>query len=748
MTSTVKGVVTDQATGSPLQGVNIKIENESAAFSGTTDDLGKFSIETGVERYKVTVSYTGYGTSVQEILTIAGKDLTLNISLRETVQQLQEIEVESSTLPTEMAGQRSLTIEKTLRIPANYLDPVRSVTAYPGVVVANDQGNSIIVRGNSPNGLLWKVNGVDIVNPNHLSNAGTFADKPMANGGGVNIISAQMLDRTDFYMGQLPTSYGNALAGIIDMNLREGNKEKLEVTAQASLIGLDVAAEGPLGKNENTSFLANYRYSTVGLLSKLGVDFGDEAIAFQDASFHLNHRSSKGILFSLFGFWGGSTNDFDAKAEEEWEVEKDQYDINYKSNTGALGANISIPLAMGKLAAAVAYSTTSQNRNAEISPEAYGSGIFVKTDNYEQSNAILSTRLSFSTALAKKVDWEVGANLNLLDNTVDAFKVQVFGVTPIEQQLFGGNDGALFQPYTNFHFKLTPTLSMNAGARYVTYSFNSTSALEPRADLTFSPNTNSLFNLSYALVSQTQLPQFYAVNRDLELTKSHRFDASYKRTLANDVELRTGIYYQHLFDVPISPGVPISAINFLEGLPPSELVSAGTGKNYGVDLTVEKQFFNKHYILVGGSYYESKYMTFDNIERDSRFSGKYTFSAIHGKEWTKISKRRTIGLNSRLLYLGGMRENSVSETFSVLAGETVYNFNDPYNQKLADYFRVDVRLSFRKNKPGYTRTFAIDIQNLTNQQNQAYQYYDRVQGETLWKYHLGIIPVLVYRVDF
>lgn len=743
-------MITDVSTGSPVAGVNVKIENADETFVGQSNDVGKYSIETGTGRYRLTVSSTGYESVSQEILTGAGKELTVNIALRQSAQELEEVEVQSTTLQPELAGQRSLTIEKTLRIPANFFDPVRVVTAYPGVVVANDQGNSIIVRGNSPNGLLWKVNGVDIVNPNHLSNAGTFADKPMANGGGVNILSAQMLDRTDFYMGQLPTGFGNALAGIIDMNLRDGNKQKLEVTAQASLIGLDVAAEGPLGKKENTSFLVNYRYSTVGLLSELGVDFGDESIKFQDASFHLNHRGSKGVVFSLFGFWGNSRNDFAAKAAEDWEEEKDQYDINYKSNTGALGANVSVPLAGGKFLAAVAYSTTSQSRDGEMTPAAYFPGIFVRTDNYDQSNALLSSRVSFSTPISKTAQFEIGINANSLDNSVDALKVTTFYNNPYtyEQVLSGGNDGVLLQPYTSLNVDVTDAFSLNAGVRYVNYTFNSTSALEPRAVVNFKPNANSSYALSYALVSQTQLPQFYAQVRDLELTKSHRVDASYTRNFSNDIQLKTGLYYQHLFDVPIGSGFLFSAINFLEGIPPSDLISEGTGTNYGADVTLEKQFFNKHYVLLGGSYYESTYIAYDGIERDSRFNGKFTLSAIHGKEWTKTSKRRTIGLNSRILYLGGMRESAVLQNASMLAGETVYNEGDPYNQKLGDYFRLDVRLSFRKNKPGYTRTFAIDIQNLTSQQNKAYQYYDRVQADTVWKYHLGIIPVLVYRVDF
>jgi hypothetical protein len=747
--TSVKGMITDLATGSPVSGVNVQVTNASGTFTAQSNDVGKFAVETGIGRYRLTASSTGYNSFSQEVLTIAGKELTVNISLKQSVEELKEVEVQSSTLQ-ELPGQRSLTIEKTLRIPANFFDPVRVITAYPGVVTANDQGNSIIVRGNSPNGLTWKLNGADIVNPNHLSNAGTFSDKPMANGGGVNIISGQMIDKTDFYMGQIPTAYGNALAGIIDMSLREGNKQKLEVTAQASLIGLDVAAEGPLGKRENTSFLVNYRYSTVGLLSKAGIDFGDETITFQDLSFHLNHRGSKGVVFSLFGFWGGSKNDFEAKVPEDWEQEKDQYDINYKSGTGALGANVTIPLGKGKLSGAVAYSSTSQSRISEMAQSAYFPGIFVRTDNYDQSNALLSGNVVYTSALSKSVTLDVGINTNVIDNSVDALKVLTFYNYPVqfEQTLNGGNDGVLIQPFANFNVAVSPALAFSGGVRYVTYSYNNTTAVEPRLSGTYNTNDKSSVSLSYGLISQTQLPQFYAVNKDLELTKAHHFDGSYSTVLSNDIQLRAGLYYQKLFDVPIGDGFLFSGINFLEGNPPTALVSEGTGTNYGADLTLEKQFFNKHYLLFGGSYYDSKYVAGDGVERNSRFNGHYTVSAIHGKEWTKESKRRTIGLNTRVLYLGGMLQSEVIEDQSILSGETFYNEGNPYSKKLGDYFRLDLRLSFRKNKPGYTRTFAIDIQNLTNQQNEAYEYYDRVQAKTVMKYHLGIIPLLVYRVDF
>jgi hypothetical protein len=204
-----------------------------------------------------------------------------------------------------------------------------------------------------------------------------------------------------------------------------------------------------------------------------------------------------------------------------------------------------------------------------------------------------------------------------------------------------------------------------------------------------------------------------------------------------------------LYGVPVeSISSNFSVINILEGFAPANLVNDGSGVNYGVDMTIEKQFFGKNYFLIGGSYYESEYAGSNGRWRDTRFNGNYTTSVIHGKEWSKPEKRRVIGLNTRILYLGGLRHAPVDVPGSLDSGETMYDDGEGFSEQFKDYFRLDLRLSFRKNKPNYTRTFAIDIQNLTSQQNEAYMYYDFQQSKVVTKYQLGIIPVLVYRIDF
>jgi hypothetical protein len=748
----VKGKVVDAASGVPVSELNVKLEGDET-FAGQTDANGIFDIQVLVGRYKISFSHTGYETRVMELLVIAGKESVINLNLRSSVRELQAVEITSASSDVETPGQRSLTIEKTLRIPANFFDPVRVATAYPGVVAANDQGNSIIVRGNSPNGLLWRLNGLNIVNPNHLSNAGTFSDKPMANGGGTNILSAQMLGKTDFYTGAIPVSQGNTLSGVIDMELRDGNKTKKEYTAQASLIGLDIAAEGPLGKNQQTSFLANYRYSTVGLLSQMGIDFGGESIAFQDLSFHLNTVGKNGGELSFFGFGGMSKNEFDSPAVAEWEEDKDRFNIDYESATYAVGLNYKQSLGKGKLFVAFGYSSSDQQRNSSPSMENDPTVAFWMYNDYQLINSAFSSQVKYEMPFSKSLSWEIGVMTDYLSNEITS--KEEYGCLSCSfrttRDLDEKTEGVLLQPFTSLDITLGSLISAKAGIRYVSFSYNNSTSIEPRIQFDINTSSRSSLQLSYSLTSQTQLPQVYAAvgNHDLGLTKSHHFDMGFNKRFSNDLQIQSTVFFQHLFDVPVeSVASNFSVINLLEGFAPAMLVNAGGGDNYGVDMTVEKQFFRKNYFLIGGSYYESKYAGSNGIWRDSRFNGNYTASVIHGKEWSKPEKRRAIGLNTRILYLGGLRHAPVDVPGSLDASETVYNSGEGFSEQFKDYFRIDLRLSFRKNKPNYTRTFAIDIQNLTSQQNEAFMYYDFHQNKVVTKYQLGIIPVLVYRIDF
>jgi hypothetical protein len=182
----------------------------------------------------------GYDTlEVPEMWLRAGKQAEQQLELSPTGKELSSVTI--SAMAREQVsplGVKAFTVEQSLRWPATSFDPGRVVTAFPGVAGANDGTNHLIIRGNSPNANAWTLEGVEIVNPNHLSNAGTPTDLPTLSGGGVIILSAQMLGPSQLLTGVLPIDRDNALGGIMDMRLRNGNMHGQEWTVQAGLTRL------------------------------------------------------------------------------------------------------------------------------------------------------------------------------------------------------------------------------------------------------------------------------------------------------------------------------------------------------------------------------------------------------------------------------------------------------------------------------------------------------------------------------
>ena len=292
LTSTLRGSVKDFDTHQPLAGASVQLVGTDKGTVTNSEGTFRFDqLPTG--RYNLAVSYLGYETStIPEILLESGKEKVVEVRLVQAGKQLDEAVVRS-TRPIAYNSIQAITPEQTLRYAATYLDPARLAVSFPGVATANDQANGLVIRGNNPNGMQWRLEGVEIVNPNHTSNAGTFSDRSTQTGGGVNILSTQLMGDSYFLTGAFPAEYGNALSGVMDMRLRKGNDEKQEFTAQAGLIGFDLAAEGPLSKNSKASYLVNYRYSFTGLLGALGVTFGGEDIRYQDLSFNLTFPTKK-----------------------------------------------------------------------------------------------------------------------------------------------------------------------------------------------------------------------------------------------------------------------------------------------------------------------------------------------------------------------------------------------------------------------------------------------------------------------
>ncbi|MEZ5040184.1 MAG: TonB-dependent receptor [Saprospiraceae bacterium] len=754
-TETIRGTVVDADTGMPLVGATVFLSQSGKGT--TTDSLGKFHLsEVPIGRHQLQISFVGYQPiNLTELLLESGKELVLQLSLSESAAELASIVVRAprGDIQRQAPTVKTLTVEETLRFPATFFDPARLVTTFAGVAQDNDQANGISIRGQSPNNLLWRLEGVDIVNPNHTPNAGTFSDQTTANGGGVNILSAQLLGTSYFHTGAFPVAYGNALSGVMDMYLRQGNNEKQEFTAQAGVIGIELASEGPFNDDTEASYLVNYRYSFVGLLSLMGVQLGDEDISFQDLSFNLVFPAKNGSKLTLFGMGGVSDNIFNAKRDSTlWDENKDRFDIDYASKMGAIGGTYSMPIGTrGSWRTSIALSALSSRRNAEIlntdlEPQPW------EEDYYEQSK--LSAHSFYQHKLNPRSRLRMG--LHLLQQSFDLNKP---GENQPSPDLRAG-EGLLFQPYFNWQTALAKDLNLNAGLHVAYYDFNQHSSFEPRASIEWTVASKHQLSLAYGLHSQLQQPQLYFAitnnnqsNQSLDFSKAHHLVLGYQHHLNSTTLLSGELYYQSLFNIPIAANEKnaYSAINQLENSIAFPLVNEGTGTNYGFELSLQKYATEGIYYLFNASLYESTYKGSDGIERDTRFNGNYIFNATLGKEWTwqgRKNKDRTLGINGRIAYLGGFRATPIDVQASITAGATIYRDELAFTIQQKDYFRTDLRFYYKTNKANTTNTWSLDIQNATNETNVAFSYFDPLLGEVIVKNQLTLIPILSYRVSF
>lgn len=764
---TLRGTVTDADTGEPLVGASVLLLKTNPPFGTNTTISGTYVFEKiPVGRHQLQVSYLGYeALTVAEVLVESGRETVLNVQLRERADSLKTIVVKApGNSPANSIGSQSLTIEEQFRFPGTNFDPARLAMAYPGVAGNNDGTNVVSVRGNSPNALQWRLEGVEIVNPNHTANAGTFGDRATGAGGGVNILSAQLLGTSSLHMGAFPAQYGNALGGVMDMYLRPGNDQHHELIAQAGFIGIEAAVEGPIsvgsgqqavGSRAQPSFLANYRYSFTGLLTGMGVDFGDEETAFQDLAFHVSLPSKNGGKFTLFGLGGKSSTLYKSPTDTAT-IDKERFNIDFRSQMGALGMTHVLPVGKSGVLRTVAVgSALEHDRTADL----LATGERWEDDNLRQQ------KLSFSSIFSQKINvshrWRLGVEAAFSDDSFHA----LYENSTVNFENGGDATGWIVQPFMEWHASFGKKTTVVAGMHASVFTILKNEVLpEPRISINYDLGKSRL-SLAYGLHSQNLPTQLNALTYNSEqpsASRAHHLAAGYQLNLAESVVLKAETYYQSLFKVPVYYGGPhpVSTLNFIDfsqsyftsGQPfyPDEFESNGEGRNYGLDLSLQKYLTDRYFFLLAGSVYRSQYAGADGEWRSTRFDGGHTLNLTAGREVAKQKHGKTIinGISGRVAWLGGFRDTPIDVTASAEAGYTVYEQQAAFSQKLDDYFRVDLRLYRKWNRTKRNSMLSLDIQNAINRENAQYYYFDTVQGKVLLKKQLGLIPILTWRGEF
>ncbi|MEM7101544.1 MAG: TonB-dependent receptor [Bacteroidota bacterium] len=774
-TQTVKGTIIDKQSEIPLIGATVEFLGSAEMMGATTDIDGRFSIPNiPVGRQSFRVSYLGYNTiTIPNVVVTSGKEVELEVALEESITKINEIVVtadaQKDRAQNELAtvSARTFSLEEVNRYSGGRNDVSRLVSNYAGVSTADDSRNDIVIRGNSPTGVLWRLEGIPIPNPNHFATLGTT-------GGPVSALNTNLLKNSDFLTSAFPSEYGNALAGVFDLGFRNGNRDNYEFTLQLNAFsGLEAMAEGPLNKKKTASFVAAYRYSFVGFASAVGIPVGTNATPnYQDLSFKVDFGNSKIGKFSIFGIGGYSSIDFLGDEIDETDLfANPNEDAFPRSRLGIIGLRHNILLGENTYLRTVVSASQAQTIYDQFNIMSDGERLLEtdaddRVNTYSFStfvNSKLSSRLTLRTGLLAQM-FHLNTIVRDRENLPD---IDGDGIPDwVTLRDFEG-DVPLLQPYVQTQFRVSDKFTINAGLHGQILTFNGSAIVEPRASVNWKPAQRHMFTLGYGLHSQVQpLPIFFLEiadengnlvrsNEDLDFTKSHHLVLGYDYKPADDWRIKAEAYYQYILDVPVeSVEGSFSMLNVGDDfIFPEEhfLVNAGTGANFGIELTIEKFFSKGYYGLLTTSVYQSKYKGSDNIQRNTAFNNQYVINLLAGKEFKVGSKKNNaITFDFKLTNAGGRNYTPVDLDASQMVGEEVLIEQEAYSLRYEPYFRLDAKVGFSMNssKRKLSQQFFIDFENVTNRKNVFQKRYNEVTNEVNTVYQTGFFPDILYRIQF
>ncbi|MEM9895153.1 MAG: carboxypeptidase-like regulatory domain-containing protein [Bacteroidota bacterium] len=748
----IRGQVLDRSTGESLPFSTVHLVGTDPIIGTVADYEGHFALQDiPIGRYTIRFSFSGYETyDERDVLVTSGKEVVIKVAMKTAVNALDEIIVTPTVnkLKTvnELAGisARMISVEEANRYAGGFDDPARLASSFAGVS-SGIQSNGIVVRGNNPGALLWRMEGLEIPNPNHFADLSTFG------GGGLTALSSQMLANSDFLMSAFPAPYTNALSGVFDLSMRSGNNESREHTFQAGLLGIDLASEGPVGK-AGSSYLFNYRYSTLGLLEPIlpenagGTNYQDLAFKFK-----MPTRSA-----GTFQFWGlGLIDNSGQQILEDtasWRYVSDQTQDRIRQFMGSAG--LKHLLYIGKstfLESDVAFTSNGLDLTSD---RVDALNILRREENISNTNwnFILQSRLNKQFENGNLLEFGVRSyilNYNLALQQRESDLLQTF----VDDK----GSSSLNSIYATSKLRLSQNLFFEGGINTQYFALNKQLVVEPRASLEWEKGRHTL-GMAYGLHGRIERLNYY-LNRDVEgiqqnrylgMTRSHHFVGSYGILLRENRRVLIQPYFQHLFDVPVSRGSSFSFINLQnDWFINEELRNSGRGRNYGIDVTMEQFLTNGLYYTVSGSLMKSQYRGGDNVWRNTLFDRGYIGNFSLGKELIVGSNRSNIlGLNVRITYQGGLRFTPIDERSSLDSRSVIEDEEKAYSEKFSDDLIVHFSASFRKNRARYSSIWMLSILNASMvEEFQAFEYNSQTNRIDRLA-EAVVIPNLSYKIEF
>jgi hypothetical protein len=762
--ASIRGQILDQSTLSGIKEVKILL----LEFEGNpiqTDINGEFAVY-GLKpgRYSLLIEADGYLPFIKDdILVTQKKEAVIEIQLSPTLYDAEEVvlypERQRGNPRNEMASVSALSfeIEETRKFAGGLDDPTRLSGNFPGIVSTPfTSENFISVRGNSPMGLIYRIEGIDVPNPNHFARIGS-------SGGTFTIFSNQVLSNSDFFIGAFPAEYGNATSGVFDIQFRKGNNQQREYAFQVGVLGFDVAAEGPFKKGGKASYLVNYRLSTLSvakyLINYLSVP------TYQDLSFKLHLPTQKLGTFSLFGI-GGLSDRLKPTEESGFDEDLERFENTLISNMGVLGVKHRALLKTGSIwESTVAFSAAELKDNKAYMDDTTKVEELTLRDQNEYQRRPLSVATSLKHRFSPSFLVKAGGQYTYTWHDYTSIDYDYVENAFVPRADESGTT-QLAQAYAQAQWSPIASLTFNGGLHYLYYDLNKGQSFEPRlgASWRLSPRQS----ISAGFGRHSRIEQFgtymtrlrdeitneYSLpNLNLDLMKSNHYVLGYNAMLSDNLRFITELYYQDLMDVPVEVGDSntYTVLNLDELNELRVLSNDGKGKNMGIDIGLER--FSRHgfYYMLNASIFESTYTDANGEKHSTAYNTGYKTNFLFGKEF-KMGKKRgnnsILSLNSNLVFRGGQRYTPIDLEQSRIALTTVYDESDPYSIQDKPLLVWDVTMNIFRNRKRFNETWSVQIKNIFQSQAAEYREYDATLDQVVSLRGAGFLPVMSYKIEW
>lgn len=758
---TISGFVKDSESGESLIGTTILNQKNQ---EGTTSNIhGFYSLTQKTDSVSLLISYVGY--QPQKIVFLLKKDTTLSINMITAL--LDEVVIEASRAdPIHDDSQMStisVPLEQIKALPAlmGEVDVLKVLQLLPGVQSGNEGSSGLYVRGGGPDQNLILLDGVPVYNVAHLF-------------GFFSVFNADAINHVELIKGGFPARYGGRLSSVIDIHMKEGNMQEIKGEGSIGLIAAKATVEGPIAKNK-TSFLVSARRTYIDILAKPFIKASTEGenagYYFYDLNFKVNHIINPKNRIYASSYLGddraySKIEDFYVSNNKRHEY-KEQYGLSWGNTITALRWNrVFSPKLFGNLTATHSRYRFDVFRNFEevIKSPTEVEKTFAK-DEYRSGIRDFAIKLDFDWLPQHNHYIRFGSNVILHQFSPGVYSFRsteesdtLIGTPKIQAQEYAA--------YVEDDFKVNNRLKINAGVHASAFHVEGRwyNSIQPRISSRWMLTNNTSLKLSYASMTQfihlltnagLGLPTDLWVpsTSTIKPQRANQVALGLAKTM-KVLELSVEGYYKEMHNL-IEYKDGASYAN-LETDWQQKVVTNGKGESYGMEVLLQKK---KGHVSGWLGYT----LSWTNRQFEEINDGKwfpYKYDRRHD-----ISFALTHTWNDRMDFSMAWvfgTGTAVTLPTAEYAGANIYQnihhypspvkyFESRNNFRMRDYHRLDISISFWKNKKWGQRKWTIGVYNVYNRQNPFFMELgvDKNGNKKFLQYSLfPFIPSVSYSFKF